>query len=51
MKLSEQELSCINGGVLKLAIGTKIAIVGGFAVFVAGFIGGYLRPSTCKSGK
>ncbi|MBQ8193182.1 MAG: class IIb bacteriocin, lactobin A/cerein 7B family [Bacilli bacterium] len=50
MKLKQEELINVNGGVFKLAAG-KILVLGGIAVFVIGLIGGYTRPSTCSSGK
>lgn len=50
MKLKQDELLNVNGGVFKLAAG-KLLVLGGVAVFVIGLIGGYTRPSTCKSGK
>ena len=50
MYLTNEELSNINGGAIKLAI-SKWIIVGGIATFIIGAINGYLRPLTCKSSK
>lgn len=50
MKLKQDELLNVNGGVFKLAAG-KLIVLGGITVFVIGLISGYTRPSTCNSGK
>lgn len=50
MYLSDQELTNVNGGAIKLAI-SKYLVVGGIATFFIGIINGYLRPLTCKSDK
>ncbi len=50
MKLTNDELSKINGGAIKFAV-SKWALAGGFAAFLIGAINGYLRPLTCKTEK
>lgn len=50
MYLTNQELSEVNGGAIRLAV-SKWIIVGGIATFVIGIINGYLRPLTCKAKK
>ncbi|MGN1338092.1 MAG: class IIb bacteriocin, lactobin A/cerein 7B family [Candidatus Coprovivens sp.] len=48
MRLTEQELSSINGGAVKTAFGIIIA---GALIFTMGVINGWKRPLTCGSGK
>lgn len=50
MKLQEEQLCKIEGGAFKLNT-SKWTFVGGAIVFAIGFISGFLRPSTCSSGK
>lgn len=47
-KLTNEELSTINGGAIKLAV-TKWLIGGGIATFIIGVVNGYLRPLTCSA--
>lgn len=47
-KLTNEELSNISGGAIKLAI-TKWLIGGGIATFIIGVVNGYLRPLTCST--
>lgn len=47
-KLTNEELSNINGGAIKLAV-TKWLIGGGIATFIIGLVSGYLRPLTCSA--
>ena len=46
--LSNNELTEINGGGIKLSIGTFLGI-SAFVSFVIGAVNGYLRPLTCSS--
>ncbi len=48
MRITEQELKSINGGRASSVLGS---IIGGVGIFVIGFISGWKRPLTCKSGK
>lgn len=48
MRLTEQELSSINGGVAKTILGLAIA---GAIIFTMGAVNGWKRPLTCGSGK
>lgn len=50
MYLTNNELSKINGGAIKLAA-SKWIIIGGVATFIIGFVNGLLRPLTCKASK
>lgn len=50
MKLKEEQLNNIEGGAFKVT-SSKWAIIGGGIAFAIGFISGFLRPSTCQSGK
>ncbi len=48
MQLTNEELSNINGGAIKIAV-TKWLIGGGIATFIIGVINGYLRPLACSA--
>ena len=48
MTLTTQELSDINGGVLKTA---SAIIICGVIIFAMGVASGWKRPLSCKSGK
>lgn len=48
--LSEKELNEINGGAIKIGVGTFL-IIGGAVSFLIGLVNGYLRPLTCSSSK
>ncbi|HIS18018.1 MAG TPA: class IIb bacteriocin, lactobin A/cerein 7B family [Candidatus Coprovivens excrementavium] len=48
--LTEKELNEVNGGAIKLSVGTFL-IIGGILSFTIGLINGYLRPLTCSSTK
>ena len=50
MQLKEKELNQIEGGAFKLSKPT-LALIGGGIAFVIGFVSGFLRPSSCSSGK
>ncbi len=50
MYLTNQELSNVNGGAIKLG-SAKWIIVGGIATFIIGFVNGLLRPLSCKASK
>lgn len=45
VKLSNNELSKINGG--GLSIGVAL-LIGGLATFIIGMIDGYVRPLRCR---
>lgn len=48
MQLTNEDLSNINGGAIKIAV-TKWLIGGGIATFIIGVINGYLRPLACSA--
>lgn len=48
MKLTQQELSMVNGGAIK---SFAAVVIGGAIIFVMGVASGWKRPLTCKSGK
>ena len=48
--LTDEELNNVNGGAIKLSVGTFL-IIGGAASFVIGLVNGYLRPLACSSSK
>ena len=50
MNLTNEELSSINGGAIKLT-GAKWILLGGVATFIIGFVNGLLRPLACKASK
>ncbi len=50
MNLTNKELTEINGGAIKLSMGTSL-IIGGVASFIIGLVNGYLRPLACSSSK
>jgi len=50
MVLDNDKLTKVNGGIFKMTA-LKWLGLGSLGSFVIGFISGFLRPSTCKSGK
>ena len=48
MQLTNEDLSNINGGAIKIGV-TKWLIGGGIATFIIGVINGYLRPLACSA--
>ena len=48
MQLTNEDLSNINGGAIKIVV-TKWLIGGGIATFIIGVINGYLRPLACSA--
>lgn len=45
--LTAEELHKINGGGIKVGIGTYL-LIGGIGTFIIGFINGILRPLSCS---